>query len=276
MEVLPGLGDTPANIMQAFMKGLKEFNDGFSANLGTFSGSLEMIQNNLAKQSQFLEQLERADFKTLISSSIELVEKFEKVSINFGALADYSDRAMIVFREISTGADKANDLLNRFGVLDHKLSDLSDEYKNNSLLVYEAVNFFKTKYETLNNGVDILKNHLASLDSEMDDFLRQESSKLKATTASLVQSIIQIYGELAEKEMISKLQENTVLMQKFEPVFKDISNKIKEDIAAKLNLSQQLLRMSHSIEALNSKIPPSPLAQPKKFYDFMRNNGNNK
>ena len=276
MEVLPGLGETPADIMQAFMNGLKEFNDSFSANLGVFSGSLEMIQDNLSKQSQFLEQLERADFKTLISSSIQLVEKFERISINFGLLADYSDRAMIVFREIGNGADKANELLNRFGALDDHLDELSDEYKTNSLLVYEAVNFFKSKYQTLNNGVEILKNHLSTLDGEMDEFLKQESDRLKATTAGLVQSILQIYGELAEKEMISKLHENTVLMQKFEPVLKDITNKIKEDIASKVSLTQQLVSMSHSIESLNNKIPPNPIAQPRKFYNFIRNNGNHK
>jgi len=110
----------------------------------------------------------------------------------------------------------------------------------------------------------------------MDEFLKQESDRLKATTAGLVQSILQIYGELAEKEMISKLHENTVLMQKFEPVLKDITNKIKEDIASKVSLTQQLVSMSHSIESLNNKIPPNPIAQPRKFYNFIRNNGNHK
>lgn len=269
LDIIPEVGDTPGDIMGIFLNGLSSFNSDFSRNLVTFRSSLSMINENLSKQKDFIDKLEKTGFKTILSNSINLIERFETASSRFGLVSDYIARVTESFEKISGASRDLERIIEKISSFDQKIGDIKEEYQKSSLLVNEALIFFKDKYSTLNKGVDVIKQHLEGVDDNLDEFLKKQSDKIKESTEKLVAEIAGVYDTMIDKEIVNRLKENNQLIQKFEPVLREVSKIIAEEKHAKEKLTNGLDEVKHHIRSLNRKVPPSPIAQPMKFIKFI-------
>lgn len=269
LEIIPEVGETPNDILTAFLRGLSTFNNDFTGNLKTFRTSLNLVTDNLHKQSEFIDKIEKTGFKNILSNSIGLIERFETASSRFGLVSDYIARVTESFEKISGASRDLERIIEKISSFDQKIGDIKEEYQKSSLLVNEALIFFKDKYSTLNKGVDVIKQHLEGVDDNLDEFLKKQSDKIKESTEKLVAEIAGVYDTMIDKEIVNRLKENNQLIQKFEPVLREVSKIIAEEKHAKEKLTNGLDEVKHHIRSLNRKVPPSPIAQPMKFIKFI-------
>lgn len=242
-DLMPQMTDDFQGALVKMTQDLNEFNSTFADNTKELRQTLSLVKDNYEGQVEILESIQKLKIAKIAQANIEVYDKLKGCTDEIERLFDHLGKSKEYIASVV-------DLNNQIGNIEERTR------------VFEEVgNYFKNEIEFVKDRQGMIRQHISSLDSVLQDTMSNLSESVKQSISELtlvfqkqnqaVQSLI----EEQQKSLIESLnQQRSVVNQKIidfdDPfvVIKDVFGDIRQQT------SQGILDITTAFKSQNDAI----------------------